>query len=26
MIHIELSPVRRALDRPMAKESDPRGA
>ena len=26
LIHIELSPVRRALDQPLAKESDPRGA
>jgi uncharacterized Fe-S cluster protein YjdI/CDGSH-type Zn-finger protein len=25
MIHIELSPVRRAIDQPMAKASDPRG-
>lgn len=25
MIHIELSPVRRVVDRPMAKEIDPRG-
>ena len=26
LIHIELSPVRRVIDQPMAKESDPRGA
>ena len=26
MIHIELSPVRHAIDQPMAKTSDPRGA
>jgi uncharacterized Fe-S cluster protein YjdI/CDGSH-type Zn-finger protein len=26
MIHVELSPVRHAIDQPMAKENDPRGA